>query len=73
MREERARSRVGSGDDDSGGRGRSPTRLYVGLFQLLVAAFAFYVGAVDSRPLDLVAGVVTAALGIRSFVLFARR
>ncbi|SRR5579871_296074 len=66
------RSGGGSGDDGAGGSSARSTRLYVGLFQLLVAAIAFYVGAIDSRPLDFVAGAITAALGFRSFVLYRR-
>jgi hypothetical protein len=42
------------------------------MFQLLVGLFALYVGAVDSRRLAIVAGVITFAIGIRSLMVYRR-
>jgi hypothetical protein len=42
--------------DDARGQPRARAFFHLGIFQLLVAAFAFYVAAADSRRLALLAG-----------------
>jgi uncharacterized membrane protein HdeD (DUF308 family) len=54
-------------------RVRSRTRLYVGIFKLLVGTVAFYIGAADTRLLPVFAGVVISAMGIHHLMLRRRR